>query len=63
MNRQELEAKHGKVWDKTELLAEFEVRGFGYGCVVVERSEDRVLGSMDFQHSPRFYYSFIKDSK
>ena len=58
--RQELEAVHGQVWDTSELQKDFEVTGFGYGLCVVKRKSDGQVGSLDFDHSPRFYYSFVK---
>jgi len=56
--RARLEAKHGKVWDTKELQQDFEVHGFGAPYVSVKRRSDRQLGSLEFQHSPRFYFSF-----
>jgi hypothetical protein len=56
--RAELEAKHGQVWDTTELGRDFEVLGFMAPFVVVLRKSDGVRGSLLFQHHPRFYYGF-----
>jgi hypothetical protein len=56
--RAELETKHGKIWDTSELSADFEVLGFAAPFVIVRRRSDRVRGSLMFQHHPRFYYSF-----
>lgn len=58
MNRKELEEKYGKVWNTEELSKEFSVKGFGAPFVVVVRLSDNVKGSMEFQHSPRFYFDF-----
>jgi len=57
--RQELESKYGQVWNTDELRRDFEVTGFCYGMVVVKRKSDGVVGSLDFTHLPRFYYSFV----
>lgn len=57
-SREALEAKYGQVWDTGELAEEFEVIGFLAPVVVVRRRSDRVKGSLEFQHSPRFYFSF-----
>ena len=57
-SRLDLESKHGKVWDTTELSKDFEVIGFAAPLVVVRRRSDRVRGSLMFQHSPRFYFGF-----
>lgn len=56
--RAELEAKHGQVWDTSQLQDEFQVVGFMAPLVVVKRRSDGVKGSLMFQNSPRFYYSF-----
>lgn len=56
--RAHLEKQHGQVWDTDQLLADFEVIGFGYGLCVVRRKSDGVKGSLDFKHMPRFYYNF-----
>ena len=61
-NRIELEKTYGKVWDTSELSNDFDVRGFmAPYAVVVFRKSDSVEGFLSFQHSPRFYFDFIKD--
>jgi len=60
-SREALEAQHGQVWDVTELREEFEVLGFAAPLVVVKRLQDGVIGSLMFQHSPRFYFKFQPD--
>jgi hypothetical protein len=57
-SRADLEAKHGRVWDTSQLSEDFEVVGFAAPLVVVRRRSDRVRGSLMFQHHPRFYFSF-----
>jgi hypothetical protein len=59
--RAELELKHGQVWDTDELQRAFEVKGFLAPLVVVRRRSDGVLGSLFFQHAPRFYFGFSPD--
>ena len=59
--RAALEAEHGQVWDTDELQRDFEVRGFLAPLVVVRRRSDGVLGSLMFQHDPRFYFRFLPD--
>jgi hypothetical protein len=61
--RETLEAKHGKVYDTQELANEFELIGFQAPYVVVRRRSDGALGSMAFQHHPRFYFSFEPHEK
>lgn len=57
-SREYLEAKHGQVWTTSELSQCFDVLGFMAPIVVVRRRSDGVKGSVMFQHSPRFYFSF-----
>jgi hypothetical protein len=45
----------------TQLAEEFEVLGFLAPFVVVRRKSDGVKGSMEFTHSPRFYFNFKED--
>ena len=56
--RVELALKHGDVWDTTQLQEDFKVEGFGAPYVVVTRKADDVRGSLEFTHSPRFYFNF-----
>ncbi|TWU41869.1 hypothetical protein [Novipirellula artificiosorum] len=57
-SREYLEAKHGDVFDTSEVQATFSVLSFLAPYVVVQRKSDGVRGSMMFQHSPRFYFGF-----
>lgn len=59
--RAELEKSVGRVWNTDEMVAEFEVKGFSMGIVVVRRRSDGVLGSLDFTHMPRLYFGFVED--
>jgi hypothetical protein len=59
--RAALELKHGQVWDTDELQRDFEVKGFAAPFVVVLRRSDAVLGTLFFQHEPRFYFGFSPD--
>ncbi len=60
-SREYLEAEHGEVWDTTQLQQEFEVLSFMAPFVVVRRRSDRAMGSVMFQASPRYYFSFKAD--
>ena len=60
-SREDLEFQHGQVWDTKELSEDFKVIGFLAPMVVVERKSDNKMGSMEFQHSPRFYYGWKED--
>lgn len=46
-------------WDTAELRRDFIVHGFSAPFVVVTRKADGVKGSMEFTHSPRFYFNFV----
>jgi hypothetical protein len=61
MGRSGLEARHGRVWDAAELARDFEVLGFAAPFVVVRKRSDQKLGSLLFQHHPRFYFAFSQD--
>ena len=56
--REQLEKRHGRVWDSQQLREEFEVIGFSAPWMVVKRKSDGVEGTLEFQHSPRFYFDF-----
>ena len=62
-SRAALEAKYGTVWDTAELSQTFEVIGFMAPLVVVRRKADGVKGSLEFQHNPRYYFSFEPHNK
>jgi len=50
-----------KRWDTEQLGQEFEVIGFMAPFVVVKRKSDGKKGSLEFTHSPRFYFNFVED--
>ena len=60
--RAALEEKYGQVWDSAELRNDFEVLSFAAPWIVVRRRADGVTGSLEFQHSPRFYFRFVEDN-
>ncbi len=60
-SRVALEAEHGQVWDTDQLCQDFDIKGFMAPFVVVKRKSDGRLGSLTFQHSPRYYFSFQID--
>ncbi|KAA0139139.1 hypothetical protein FYZ48_10875 [Gimesia chilikensis] len=57
-SRDYLEAKHGQVWDTSELQQEYSVEGFLAPLVLATRKSDGIRGTLKFQHSPRFYFGF-----
>jgi hypothetical protein len=61
VERAELERLYGTVWDPAQLAASFEAMGFMAPYVVVRRKSDGVVGSLEFQHEPRFYFGWKED--
>ena len=59
-DREDMEAKHGQVWNTKELQQDFDVLSFLAPYVTVRRKSDNQMGSLAFQHDPRFYYNFKK---
>lgn len=60
-SRAALERQHGQVWDTRELARDFNVIGFAAPLVCVKRKSDGKVGSLIFQHQPRFYFYFRED--
>lgn len=60
-SREALEAQYGKVWDTQQLAEEFVVTAFIAPLVVVRRKDNDVVGSLEFQHHPRFYFNWQPD--
>lgn len=52
--------KH-QVWDTEELRRDFVVIGFRAPYVAVRRIADGQVGSLMFNHSPRYYYDWKAD--
>lgn len=48
-------------WDSDQMRDEFEVIGFMAPFVAVRRKSDGKTGSLEFTHSPRFYFNFVED--
>lgn len=59
--REALELAYNQVWDTSELTRDFIVIGFAAPFVSVRRKQDSRLGSLEFQHHPRFYFNFRPD--
>jgi hypothetical protein len=56
------EGKDTQIWDTRELQADFEVMGFLAPFVAVRRKSDGQVGSLLFQHAPRYYWDFTPDT-
>jgi len=61
--REGLESRVGQVWDTRELACDFVVLAYLAPFVVVRRKADGVIGSLEFQASPRFYFNFVADER
>jgi hypothetical protein len=60
-DRATLQLRHGQVWDTQQLRQDFEVLEFAAPYFVARRKKDGVLGTLEFQHEPRFYFNFELD--
>lgn len=60
-SREELEARYGRVYTTAEMSQEFIVAGFAAPLCVVRRKSDSKVGTLLFQHHPRFYFEFEED--
>lgn len=60
-DRTRLEDEHGQVWSTQELQQDFDVLGFSAPFVIVRRKSGGRMGSLMFQHNPRYYFSFQED--
>ena len=50
-----------KRWDTDELTRDFIVRSFMAPFVIVTRKSDGASGSLEFTHSPRWYFNWKED--
>ncbi len=60
MKRSELEKKYGQVYNTKELQEKFTVTGFMEPFTTVKRKSDNKVGSLEFQHMPRFYFNWVE---
>ncbi len=56
--RKRLEALFGQVWNTKEMQDDFRVSSFLAPYVMVARKSDGQIGTLQFQHAPRFYFKF-----
>jgi hypothetical protein len=59
-SREELASVFGQVWNEQQLAEDFEVLGFNDEAVDVRRKADGLVGSLDYQDKPRYYFCFIE---
>ena len=60
-DRAMLETRYGQVWDPQELRRDFDVQGYLVPIGGVRRRSDGVIGTLEFQHQPRFYFNWRDD--
>ncbi len=58
--KERLEKQYKEVMTTDEAREKYEFTGFCMGLALVKRKSDGVTGTLDFTHSPRFYYQFIE---
>ena len=56
--RVRLEEIYGQIWDTKELMRDFEVTAFLAPFVSVKKKDTGEIGTLLFQHMPRFYFHF-----
>lgn len=59
MERKDLESEHGEVLSTAEAVEKYEFISFCAPFVEVRHRTDGCLGTLEFQHSPRFYFKFV----
>jgi len=62
VGRAVLEQRYGIVLDAKELATSFKVIGLMAPLAVVKRKVDGKVGSLEFQHAPRFYFNWKEDN-
>ena len=62
MKQKELEKMHGEVLSTAEAVQKYEFICFGAPFAEVRRRSDGKTGTLEFQHSPRFYFNFVEEN-
>lgn len=60
MEKEVLENLHGDVLSTAEAVQKYEFIAFCSPFVEVKRRADGQAGTLEFQHSPRFYFKFVE---
>jgi hypothetical protein len=60
--KEELESEFGQIWDTQQLQKDFKVLQFRAPFVIVKRRSDGVLGTLFFQHAPRYYWGWDENN-
>lgn len=61
MEKEELEKLCGEVLSTAEAVQKYEFIAFCAPFVEVRRRTDNRLGTLEFQHFPRFYFNFVEE--
>lgn len=61
MNKEELERLFGEVLTTQEAVQRYDFIAFCAPFVEVRRRADGRIGTLEFQHSPRFYFKFFEN--
>jgi hypothetical protein len=54
-------ARAEEKWDTAQMSELFTVQSFLAPFVLVTRKSDGARGTLEFTHSPRFYFNFVED--
>ena len=57
-SKEELERLYGRVWSQKELASDFILTAIVGLTITVRRREDDVVGNLDYQNLPRWYFNF-----
>ena len=60
MEKTQLEKIYGEVFSTGEAIQKYEFITFCAPIVKVRRRFDGTIGTLEFQHSPRFYFKFVE---
>lgn len=63
MTKEDLERIYGEVLTTSEAVEKYEFIAFCAPFVEVTRKTDGQSGTLEFQHSPRFYFKFVEAPK
>mgnify|MGYP007067075942 FL=1 len=60
MTKDELKRIYDEVLTTSEAIERYEFIAFCAPFVEVRRKTDNQIGTLEFQHSPRFYFKFVE---
>lgn len=60
MTKEELKRIYDEVLTTSEAIEKYEFIAFCAPFVEVRRKTDNQIGTLEFQHSPRFYFKFVE---